>query len=140
MSFREKKAWITLCTLIVVFSIYAYLMANAYHVPEPNYGYLLHLLLLAIVAFAVIEVVLLLVARLYSPDDAKTPKDEREQLIEFKANRLAYQILMVLIVVVTFIMIHLNGDNWGFGNLYLGTLLLSEVVRFGTQIVLYRRG
>ena len=140
MSFREKKAWITLTTLIVVFGIYAYLMAKAYHVPDSNFNYLAHLLLLAIVAFGVIEIVLLLVARLYSPDDANTPKDEREQLIEFKANRLAYLILMVLIVVVTFIMIHLNGGNWGFGNLYLGTLVLSEVVRFGTQIALYRRG
>jgi hypothetical protein len=140
MSFREKKAWITLCTLLVVFSVYTIVMTRAYHVAEPNFGYLLHLLLLAIVAFGVIEVILLLVARLYSPDDANTPKDEREQLIEYKANRLAYQILLALIAVVTFFMIHLNGDTWGFGNLYLGTLMLAEVVRFGTQIVLYRKG
>jgi hypothetical protein len=139
MSYREKKAWITLFCLLGVFSVYAVFMVRAYHVPEPNYNNLAHLLLLAIIAFILFELALLFIAARIAPLDPKVPGDERELLIELKTNRIAYFVLIALILIVTFPMIHVHGRNWGFGNLYLGALVLAELVRFTLQIIYFRR-
>ena len=48
---------------------------------------------------------------------------------------------MSLVVLITFAITHLpsHGDTWGIGNLYLGALVLSEVIRFVMQIAYFRR-
>jgi len=140
MTFREKKAWITLITLVIVFGVYFPFMANAYHTPDQNFGYLTHTALIALSAFLVMEIVLLVVVALRSPADARTPKDERELMIELRANRIAYFCLMVFVIVSVFLMIHEHGGNWGWGHLFFLSVILAEVINFATQIVLYRRG
>jgi len=141
--YREKKAWITLITLIVVPAVYAYFMVNEYHSADPDYNYLSHLLVLALSTFIVFQVILLFIAARLSPDDPKGPLDERELVIELKARRIAYFVLMALIVAVTFFMIHLSGAGsrgiWGIGNLYVYSLVGAEIVRFAMQIVYCRR-
>lgn len=139
MPYREKKAWITLVCLLGVSAVYFLLMGRAYHVPEPNYNYLGHLLIFAIGSFVVFELGLLFIAARFAPDDPRTPGDEREILIELKTNRVAYFVLLALVIIVTFPMIHVEGRNWGFGNLYLGALVLAEIVRFTLQIIYFRR-
>ena len=139
MPFREKKAWVTIFSLLVVFVPYYYLMMRLYHQPNPNYYYLMHLAALALATFLVVEVFLILVARKLSPDDAGIPKDEREQLFAFRAARVAYVTLIVLMVAVTFPMIHTHEGNWGWGMAYLGVIILAEIARASVLIVQYRR-
>jgi len=139
MPYREKKAWITLVVLFAISAIYGVLMVSAYHVPEPNYYSLGHLLLGAFVAFVVLELVLLFLAARLSPLDPKMPGDERELFIEFRASRIAYFVLIALIIIATFPMIHTHGGNWGFGNLYLGAMVVAEMVRFSMQIYYFRK-
>jgi len=140
MSFREKKAWVTIFSLLVVFLPYYYFMAITYHRPEPDYFYLAHLALIALVAFIVMELVLIVVARKLSPEDAGIPQDERDQLFAFRAARVAHVALIVLVILATFPMIHYQGGNWGWGMLYLLTVILSEILRAIMLIVQYRRG
>lgn len=143
MPYREKKAWITLIILIVVPVVYAYFMVNEYHSSDPNFNNLSHLLVLALTVFIVFQAVLLFIAARLSPEDPRGPLDERELLIELKARRIAYFVLMALVVLVTFLMIHLpNHDGrgaWGIGNLYLFALVGAEITRFAMQIVFFRR-
>lgn len=139
MPYREKKAWITLVVLFAISAIYAVLMVRAYHVPEPNFNSLGHLLLGAFIVFAVLEVTLLFVAAKLSPLDPKVPGDEREWFIELRANRIAYFVLIILVILATFPTIHTHGGNWGFGNLYLGALVIAEMVRFSMQIYYFRK-
>lgn len=139
MSFREKKAWVTIAALLIVFLPYYYLMLQLYHRPEPNFYSLGHLALAALIAFIVLEIILVLVARYLSPEDAGIPKDEREQLFAFRAARLAYVSLIVLMILVTFLMIHTNGGNWGWGMLYLAAIIIAEIIRASALIVQYRR-
>ncbi len=140
MSFREKKAWVTMIALVVVFLPFFYLIANAYHRPEPNYAYLTHLVLIAFTTFLALEVILVLAARYLSPEDAGIPKDERDQLFAFRAARSAYIALILLIVLVTIPMIHMEGRNWGWGMAYLGAIIGAECLRAIALIVQYRRG
>ncbi len=140
MSFREKKAWVTLCALVCVFTPFFFIMVSAYHRPDHDFRYLAHLALIALSTFVVVEVALILIARFLSPEDAGIPKDERDQLFAYRAARIAYVALIVLVVVVIFPMIHFNGGNWGWGMTFLLAIILSEVTRAVVLIVQYRRG
>ena len=140
MSFREKRAWVTILALLVVFPPYYVFMMSVYHRPDPDFRYLMHLVAIAITAFIVLECALLLVARKLSPEDAGLPIDERDRLFAYKASRVAYISLIVLVVAVTFPMIHIHGGNWGFGMLYLGAIILAEILRAALLIKQYRRG
>lgn len=140
MSFREKRAWVTIFTLLVVFLPYYVFMVNAYHQPGPDIGLLARLAGIAIAAFVVLECVLLLVARKLSPEDAGIPVDERDQLFAYRASRIAYLTLIGLVVVVTFPMIHVHAGNWGFGMLYLLAIIVAEILRASLLIRQYRRG
>tara|TARA_R110002073_G_scaffold119000_1_gene259731 strand:+ start:462 stop:887 length:426 start_codon:yes stop_codon:yes gene_type:complete len=140
VSFREKKAWVTIFALLVVFLPYYAYMVSVYHQPNPNIRYLMTLAGVAIVAFVFLECVLLLLARRLSPEDAGIPKDERDQLFAYRASRAAHISLVVLVIVVTFPMIHVHAGNWGFGMLYLLAIMLSEILRATLLIQQYRRG
>lgn len=140
MPFREKKAWVTIGALLVVFIPYYLFMMDAFHQPDPDYFYLMHLAVIAIAAFIGLEVILIFLARQLSPEDRGLPKDERDQLFAFKASRAAYVTLILLMIVVTFFMIHEHAGNWGWGMLYLLTIIVSEILRAVVLIVQYRRG
>lgn len=140
MSFREKRAWVTIFALLIVFLPYYVFMVSVYHQPDTNFGYLMDLAGIAIAAFIVLQCVLLLVARKLSPEDAGIPIDERDQLFAYRASRIAYVTLIVLVVAVTLPMIHIHGGNWGFGMLYLGAIIVAEILRASLLIKQYRRG
>jgi len=140
MPFREKKAWLTIVALIVVFLPYYVFMVSNYHRPDPDLPFLANTAAHALLAFVVLELILMAVARRLSPEDAGIPRDEREQLFAFRAARIAYVVLIALVVAITFVMIHLYGGNWGWGMSYLAAILIAEIVRAATVIVQYRRG
>lgn len=140
MSFREKRAWVTIFALLVVFLPYYIYMVNVYHQPNPNIGYLMTLVATAIAVFIALECVLLVAARKLSPEDAGISLDERDQLFAYKASRTAYLTLICLVVVVTFPMIHIHAGNWGFGMLYLAAIIVAEITRASLLIRQYRRG
>ena len=140
MSFREKRAWVTIFALLVVFLPYYIYMVNVYHQPNPNIGYLMTLVATAIAVFIALECVLVVAARKLSPEDAGISLDERDQLFAYKASRTAYLTLICLVVVVTFPMIHIHAGNWGFGMLYLAAIIVAEITRASLLIRQYRRG
>ena len=140
MPFREKKAWVTLFALLAVFIPYFYFMVGLYHRPEPNYNQLGHLAVLALVAFIVLELLMILVARWLSPEDKGFPVDERERLFAYRAAKCAYVALIALVIAVIFPMIHTLGGNWGWGMSLLAAIIGSELIRAAVLILQYRRG
>lgn len=140
MSFREKKAWLTIFALLIVFLPFYGFMASVYHQPNPDIGYLMRLVAIAIAIFIALECMLFMLARRFSPEDAGIPRDERDQLFAYRASRIAYITLIVLVIGATFPMIHIHGGNWGFGMLYLAAIILSEILRASLLILQYRRG
>ena len=106
MSFREKKAWVTMLALVIVFFPYYFFMVQIYHQSDPNFRYVMNLAAMALAVFIVLEWVLILVVRKLSP------KDARDQLFAYSASQIAYVTLILLVVAVTFPMIHIHGGNW----------------------------
>ena len=136
MSFREKSAWISVISMSGIYGLYFWSVIRAGHQAG---GFQFGGLLETIVALVAVQVVLTVAAAIFSPRDAKTPRDERDKLIELRAMRVAYSGLATSVAMACF-----------FGafdppivfntNALLFILVTAEILRAACQIVQYRRG
>ena len=138
MSFREKSAWISFVSIMVVFGAYFWNAARiAGHQVDSHTGFMIEVGLIA--AFVVIEIVLHIAVAMQSPQEARAPRDEREWLIELKATRVAFQVLVVGALAGVGMM-HVTRSVWVMGQHVLLAIVLAELIRFGMQILHFRRG
>jgi len=138
VSFREKTAWIALIAYAGVFGVYFFALWQAW---DPAYGQPLSigLLVAAMVAFVIVVTVLTIIAALTNPKDANAPADEREKLIDLKAERAAsYTLSTGVLLSMTGLLLGFNG--FLIANVLLGSLVAAELVKAGWQIVAFRRG
>jgi hypothetical protein len=155
MSFREKSAWISFITLLVVFGFYfvsfsASLVAGGRLETTPSVvsaatastvvhvGFI-SLFSLLVVALIVSVVVLNIIVAVRSPAEAKSPQDERERLIALKAKRPAYFVLATF-AWLSIAVLFLGGGAWVLANAVFFAIWLGELTNYGAQIYLYRRG
>lgn len=142
MSFREKSAWISLVTLIAVFGLYFAHVAAALRAgpvdPHDFLGQYIGSVVLLVILQIVLSIIAAIAARV-TGDAAQTARDEREQLIELKANRFALFIVQTG-AVLTAGAISLGAPAYVTANCLVLALTLGELVRFGGQIVYYRLG
>ena len=141
MSFREKTAWVTLSAIVAVSLMYWF------HVPsllEPHPGrWVLHAMGASLAAYVLIEVVAYIVLYLRSPQDARTPKDERERLVDLKALRIAYYVFVVGALGGMFLTLHVPGagsNPVAVGMVVFLSFVVSQIVKYAARIVYYRRG
>jgi len=137
MSFREKSAWITLIAILLV-SVLFFLHGPELFRPVAD-PWTFHAVVASIAAFIVIEVVAYVVLYLRYPKDARTPKDEREQLIGLKATRLAAYVYVVgsFLAVLT---VHHGASAGTVGYLVLVAFVVAEIVNYTARIIYFRRG
>ncbi|MEZ5291636.1 MAG: DUF2178 domain-containing protein [Vicinamibacterales bacterium] len=138
MSFREKSAWISFLSLLAVFTpffYYSYLTLTDQM--GRREGATTAFTLLA--AFVVLEIVLHAVIAIRAPKEARSPRDERERLIEMRATRLAFPVL-VLGALLSAAVIHVTRSAWIMQQAVLFAIVVAELLKFGTEIVLFRRG
>jgi hypothetical protein len=135
MPFREKSAWATLIAILLVSALF---LLHAPRLSHPG-PWDFHVLLACIGAFVVIETVAYLVLRLRYPEDARTPIDERERLINLKATRLASGCYVVgsFLAVLT---LHHGASAVMIGYFIVLAFVIAEIVKYGARIVYYRRG
>jgi small-conductance mechanosensitive channel len=139
MSFREKTAWVTLLAIIIVSLMYWLHVPNLLD-PHPG-AWVLHAMAASIAAYIVIEVVAWIVLRVKYPQDARTPRDERERLIDLKAIRVAYYVFIVGAIGGMFITLHVVGAHViGLGMVIFIAFVLSQIVKHAARIVYFRRG
>ena len=137
MSFREKSAWITLISILLVSVLYfLHFPVPHGHPPDP---WMFHATLACVGVFIIIEVIAHVILYLRYPRDARTPKDERERLIDLKALRIAAYVYVVgsFAAVAT---THLGADGFAVGYGVLLAFVLAEVVNCIMRIYYYRRG
>jgi hypothetical protein len=136
MSFREKTAWISVILLVALFGPYfgqvALAMAGKAHVHGGTQFAL-------IAVFVTLEIVLRLAISAQSPRDARAPRDEREDLIDMRATRTAFYILLGGVLAAIFTL-HFPVSRWMLSQFVLFAVVMSELARFGGQIRMFRRG
>ncbi len=139
MSFREKSAWISFVSIALVSSVYFSKIAQVLVIGRGRGG-TLHLFLGLVAALIVLEVALHIAIAIQAPHEARTPKDERERLIEMKATRIAFPVLLVS-VFAAIGTLHLPGSSrFLMADAILLAIVVGQITRFGAQIVYHRRG
>jgi hypothetical protein len=141
MSFREKSAWITLITLVlmsVLWSLHLPWWRPFTLAPESN-PIVFHALVLATISFIVIVIVAHVVVAIRAPREASAPADERERLIGLKATRVGAYVYAALSLSSVFL-IHLGANQIGVAYFVLISFVLAEIVACLARIVYHRRG
>ena len=138
MSFREKSAWISFFCLLIFGGLYGWhiIQVEFFHARDNPMVYVGG----TFAALVALEIALHVAIAIQSPKEARTPKDEREHLIDLRASRVAFYVLLIGTFLSIGIGMHLPGANrFLMANCMMGSIITTLLVRFGTQIVLSRR-
>jgi archaellum biogenesis protein FlaJ (TadC family) len=137
MSFREKSTWISFVLLLAISIPFFYQFVRIESGSTSSEASF-HLFLSLVIVFIVGEIVLHAIIAMQSPRDARAPKDERERLIDLKAMRVAFFVLMTgaLLVIV---MVHFPVDRLEILQALLLSVVVAELTMLGARIVYYRR-
>jgi hypothetical protein len=136
MSFREKSSWVSLVLIVAVFGPYFWLVVRSLTGETHVHGGTQFALILLFVG---LEIVLHLAIAFQSPRDARAPKDERENLIDLRATRTAFYVLFGGALLSIFTM-HFQVNVWMLSQFVLFSIVVAELVKFASQIILFRRG
>jgi hypothetical protein len=139
MSFREKSAWISFVVIALVFGVYFARILRVLPRALGGGGDSIHFFFVLGAALILFEVGLHLAIKIQSPQEARTPKDERDRLIDMKATRLAFPVLLVGTFAAIFTL-HLAVSRGVIINVMLAAVVVAQLTRFGAQIVYHRRG
>ena len=133
MAFKEKSAWITLAALIWIFGGYAWSLFEAKSFGAGTSG----VMVASIVGFVVLLVIAHAVAAIVSPKSADAAEDERDRMIDLKAEEMSGIVLGTAAFFALVVALY-EGRYLVANILFLG-LAASEIVKNLYQIVLYRR-
>jgi len=138
MSFREKSAWIALIAYGGVFGAYFYNLWSAWD-DRYSQGLSIGLMAGAVVMLVIIAAALTILAALMNPKEANAAADERETLIDLKAERIAsYTLSVGVVCLIGALLIGWNGIL--VANLLLASMVISELVKALAQIAYFRAG
>lgn len=138
MPYREKVAWLSLLSILLVFI--PYFTWSAMHPPGPEIPNFKQMALYAVasLSWAAILGIGHLVLRSKSQGEAKLPMDERDIAIDHKARGYAYGVLITGMILVGGIMPFTNG-GWEIANTAFFMIVLAEAVCAAAIIRTYRR-
>jgi uncharacterized membrane protein len=141
MSFRETNAWIALASIGVVFGLYFARVGAALRTGSANPGDFLNQYIGSVVLLVILEIALGVMAAIATRTSpaSQAMRDERERIIELKANRCAFPVVQIG-VVITAAAISLGAPAFVTANALVLALVVGEVVRLGGQIVYFRLG
>lgn len=138
MSFREKSAWIALTAYGLVFGGYFFTLWQSWE-PGAARGLSIGLMFGAVVMLIIIAASLTILAAIAAPKQANAPADEREQLIDLKAERVSsYTLSAGVVLLIGALLMGWNGVL--VANLLLAAMVIAELVKAAAQIIAYRRG
>src|SRR5258706_3386965 len=136
MSFREKCSWISVLSMSGIYGFYFWAVIHAG--PRPG-GFHFRGLLESIIALVVAQIVLTTAVAIFTPREAKAPRDERDKLIELRAMRVAYAGLATSFALAC-LFGAFNPPIVFNTNSLLFILVTAEIMRSACQIIQYRRG
>jgi magnesium-transporting ATPase (P-type) len=137
MSFREKSAWTSLITYLVVYGYYFWRILTAASGGKIDSIHYVSLLIHLIVLLIFIQIVLTVLVTIIKPSDARAPRDELDKLISLKATRIGFAVIIVGALTAVAAIAHGAPAFYTANGLFL-TIVVAEVARNIAQIVQYR--
>ena len=137
MSFREKTAWISVVTTIVIWGgFFGFMAATQGHYHGGLYAVVFFG---ALVLQAVLITGAAIVSAILSPKEASAARDERDRDISRRAHAIAYPVLIALVLCAVG-GLHLGLGAVGMAYAVMGAIIIAEIVHYTAQIVGYRMG
>ncbi|NYT40396.1 hypothetical protein HZY97_06490 [Sphingomonas sp. R-74633] len=137
MPFKEKIAWISVITTILVWGGYfGFMLVTGGKLHGAVYfgGFIA-----AVIAQTILMIVAATVTAVLAPADAGAGSDERDRDIARRAYALAYPVLIALVICVAG-SVHLGFDKIDMAYGIMGSIVVAEIVHYAAQIAGYRRG
>jgi uncharacterized protein (DUF983 family) len=131
---RELFAWVWLLTLVVTYA--AYFTAVEMSGEAPFWTRIIMFAATTIVQVVIIGAASAVIALRYRNE---LSRDERDRAFEHRATAIAYNILIVGLIVVGCIL-PFNQSGWKLFNAAVFVIALAEIVRHGLIVRFYRRG
>jgi hypothetical protein len=138
MSFREKSVWGSFVIVLTLFSLWIWNFGRGL-LGQVERAEIVHASFALLVLAVAFEVVLHLALALWSPREARTPRDERERLIELYATRIAFRVL-VGTALLTVASVHLGARTGVLTDAMMLSIILALLVKYGSEAMLFRRG
>jgi len=152
MSFQEKSAWVSLLSTVFIFASYFVTVFELTRLGHTDGGTVLGLFIGAVVTqMLVAGAVHIVFSTSGKSSDRLDVKDERDQSIDLRGYRNAYVVItgwvwLAICGLATRVLVGEEaGDVFRLTPFVVGHVLLlgyvvSEVVRYATQVFYYRRG
>ena len=138
MSFREKSAWITLVSVLLCFGVYFGTVAPRWLQGDARTN--MWLLVSCVHVFVLLQIGLQLAAYWTTPKDGRSPRDERERMIQARSHTIGYYLLAVLVLGLG-VPMHLGHvQPPQLMTIALLDLVIAALVVSIAQIVMFRRG
>jgi hypothetical protein len=138
MTFNEKSRWIALVAHVGIWGWYFVTIGRALAAGHPDERHLLALTIPVVIWLTIVTVFAHVVVALLNPSEARTGLDERERAIALGAAHRAYGLLCLGIFLVI-----VGSAFWWSAFFVVNALLLvfvlAESVRYGIEILSYRR-
>lgn len=141
MTYKEKVAWLSLVAMVITFGPYFTMVAlhaqsgEVHAMPD-----LRQLVTYGLVV--VVQLIILGIGHLYlrftSPDEWRTPADERDLAIMQRATTWGYYVLLTGMIFVGCI-VPFTAGGWTIVNGALFSIIAAETVRYAVVVTNYRR-
>ena len=135
-TFEEKSVWIQLFSLLVVLGLYFVIATNMMLSGVNHIAAFVPLFVVAVILLVVVQVTAHVVAAIANKPESR---DERDQLIKWRAESNASWILGVGVLAAIAGLVVSDETVW-IAHLLLFSLLISEVVTLVFQIYYYQKG
>lgn len=140
MPFKEKIAWISITTTVIVWGTYFFFAIRTVAtggVPHP--AVYMASFTAALIVQGIMATIAAIIAAVLAPKDASAADDERDKAVARRACGIAYVVLISLIVCVS-ATVHFGATPWDLVNGMIGAIVIAEIVHYAAQIAGYRRG
>jgi hypothetical protein len=138
MTFQEKSRWIALTANLLAWGWYFVTLARL-PADLPDERGLLGLMVPVFVAVVIINIIGHVIVAVLKPSEARTGLDEREKAISRHASAIGYTVLCVGIAIALGTTLY-YWTAWVAVNAVMAAFILAECVRYGVEIVAFRRG
>ena len=139
ISFKEKSLWTSLIITIVIFGYYFSRVFSALNQPTVDTSGLITLFIGVVFAMIVLEIVSHITLTAIYKKEANDFNDERDKLIELKAIRISYYIL-ILGVFQAVVSLLMGKSPIMSTNIILLFFVVAQIAGDITQLVYYRKG
>ena len=139
MSYPEKRIWMSLAIFVAVFGFYFSRAIPVLSGPAENHPSLIGLFIGVVIAFVIVQIVLHTLLTIFNLHDADRPDDERDKLIELRAIRLSYFILVAGVFTAGISLLQAP-SALVVANIVMAFMVLGEIVASVFQLICYRRG